>query len=576
MNLAPNGKPSKLTPEQYKIVRTPEFISWFGDWINSPETASKVVDEETKEPLVVWHGSKSSFNEFDLSKSLLFGEPTEEAGFHFGTLSQASSRIKSSKEKYFYECFLNIRNIVEVSDMVFFSKHKISLRLYELGVFTKEDYRNWGKFYDIIKEKKIDGLKYLNKWEGYGNEFSYNVFYPEQIKLADGTNITFDANNPDIRFSLGGATNDDKTFLNNPYKIYNDKEFVKQIEESIEKDGSSFVCTFVASAIKMLEGKKVKIYGFSQKENPQALYFKDEDEDEGHHFAVADDRYIIDAWIYNNFEDYSIGKKFNRSVFDLKNKNDKKIIKYLYGNRNNWTDITNRVEDFKKLFPKNKLKKPDVTYKDGGNTTQDYWAGKKSGEWYSKKLRIDQLRIGKEFLLARRNFKIQKSKVDEQQKPVWNWEHRDSVYDEKGMAIGYDWYNDITDDVLLLSDLYNEFIELREEKKKLVNSNKEELEKIGYKDWIYKDYLINKRVKWDMHDSEGVLEGLGSNESIIAIGTKSYCKEIQNNEAKEEYEYYINPSKTQKGLYVLREVWLGYYLKSGGNIDDFTYDIGGL
>jgi hypothetical protein len=219
---------------------------------------------------------------------------------------------------------------------------------------------------------------------------------------------------------------------------------------------------------------------------------------------------------------------------------------------------------------------PDIRYKDGGNTTQDFWAGKKSGEWYSKKLRIDQLRIGKEFLLARRNFKLQKSKVDEQQKPVWNWEHRDSVYDEKGMAIGYDWYNDITDDVLLLSDLYNEFIELREEKKKLVNSNKEELENIGYKDWIYKDYLINKRVKCDTHDSEGVLEGLGSNESIIAIGTKSYCKEIQNNEAKEEYEYYINPSKTEKGLYVLREVWLGYYLKSGGNINDFTYEIGGL
>jgi hypothetical protein len=433
------------------------------------------------------------------------------------------------------------------------------------GVIVNDNMRRKGVYSSIINE--IEKISKEN-----------NLKMQETGRSQDAQNFWKSRNNPDIRFSLGGATNDDKTFLNNPYKIYNDKEFVKQIEESIEKDGSSFVCTFVASAIKMLEGKKVKIYGFSQKENPQALYFKDEDEDEdeGHHFAVADDRYIIDAWIYNNFEDYSIGKKFNRSVFDLKNKNDKKIIKYLYGNRNNWTDITNRVEDFKKLFPKNKLKKPDVTYKDGGNTTQDYWAGKKSGEWYSKKLRIDQLRIGKEFLLARRNFKIQKSKVDEQQKPVWNWEHRDSVYDEKGMAIGYDWYNDITDDVLLLSDLYNEFIELREEKKRLVNSNKEELEKIGYKDWIYKDYFINKRVEWDMHDSEGVLEGLGSNESIIAIGTKSYCKEIQNNEAKEEYEYYINPSKTQKGLYVLREVWLGYYLKSGGNIDDFTYDIGGL
>lgn len=45
MNLAPNGKPSNLTPEQYKLVRTPEFKAWFGDWENNPEGASKVIDE---------------------------------------------------------------------------------------------------------------------------------------------------------------------------------------------------------------------------------------------------------------------------------------------------------------------------------------------------------------------------------------------------------------------------------------------------------------------------------------------------------------------------------------------------
>ena len=28
--LAPNGKPSKLTPEQYKLVRTPEFKACLG------------------------------------------------------------------------------------------------------------------------------------------------------------------------------------------------------------------------------------------------------------------------------------------------------------------------------------------------------------------------------------------------------------------------------------------------------------------------------------------------------------------------------------------------------------------
>jgi hypothetical protein len=30
--LAPNGKPSNLTPKQWKLVRTPQFKAWFGFW----------------------------------------------------------------------------------------------------------------------------------------------------------------------------------------------------------------------------------------------------------------------------------------------------------------------------------------------------------------------------------------------------------------------------------------------------------------------------------------------------------------------------------------------------------------
>ena len=65
--LAPNGKPSNLTPEQYALVRTPAFKKWFGDWENSPETSSKVVDSNG-EPLVVYHITYNDFNVFDSSK----------------------------------------------------------------------------------------------------------------------------------------------------------------------------------------------------------------------------------------------------------------------------------------------------------------------------------------------------------------------------------------------------------------------------------------------------------------------------------------------------------------------------
>ena len=53
---APNGKDTKLTPEQWAMVRTKNFKSWFGDWENDPENASKVVDENG-EPRVVYHGT---------------------------------------------------------------------------------------------------------------------------------------------------------------------------------------------------------------------------------------------------------------------------------------------------------------------------------------------------------------------------------------------------------------------------------------------------------------------------------------------------------------------------------------
>lgn len=45
-----------LTYRQWVQVRTPAFKAWFGDWENDPNNASKVVNPETGEPLVVYHG----------------------------------------------------------------------------------------------------------------------------------------------------------------------------------------------------------------------------------------------------------------------------------------------------------------------------------------------------------------------------------------------------------------------------------------------------------------------------------------------------------------------------------------
>jgi hypothetical protein len=214
--LAPNGKPTNLTPEQWKLVRTPQFKAWFGDWENDPENASKVVDENG-EPLVVYHGTyvENPFYVFDLNKADL--------GFHFGTYEQAKNRAETklffkNRKSIVNSFFLNIQNIYEMSDIgeweyppryidMFVSDGLISESdakkngFYRL--FQREDNKQI-RDYLLAKYGKSVGFIYNNKYEGVGKSFI--VLNPAQIKLADGMNTTFDGSNPDIRFAEGGKT----------------------------------------------------------------------------------------------------------------------------------------------------------------------------------------------------------------------------------------------------------------------------------------------------------------------------------------------------------------------------------
>lgn len=190
--IAPNGKPSNLTPEQYKLVRTPEFKAWFGDWENDPENASKVVDENG-EPLVVYHGTNSDFNVFDTSKINASGEQV----FKFTTNYDMANAYG---EKVF-SVFLSIKNNNIGSK--FYPKMGLS-KFYANTTFTNA---RLDLIYESVKaEESQGGVIYgltSNDLKYKGDV--YFVHFSNQIKLADGSNTTFDANNPDIRFDGGGA-----------------------------------------------------------------------------------------------------------------------------------------------------------------------------------------------------------------------------------------------------------------------------------------------------------------------------------------------------------------------------------
>ena len=166
--LAPNGKPSNLTPEQYELVRKPEFKAWFGDWENEPENASKVVDENG-EPLVCYHGTGASFYTFEKTNFGKLGKGMYFTSF-FNDAKKYANRYNGG---IVLEVFLNSKQLAIISNP--FAKNELP--------------------------EQYDGVWAFKGGEG-GEEIV--VFEPTQIKLSDGTNTIFNGNNPDIRFDDGG------------------------------------------------------------------------------------------------------------------------------------------------------------------------------------------------------------------------------------------------------------------------------------------------------------------------------------------------------------------------------------
>jgi ribosomal protein S9 len=251
--IAPNGNPSNLTAQQYKLVRTPEFKAWFGDWENDPENASKVVDENG-EPKVVYHGSRyGGINIFNYNQSLRESSGLREYGNFFtdniwvaelyrnsgkytkevdaqrvkeiNKLENLLENVRNNREydlinkeidKWYsktYEVFLNLKKVKEFdaelgANVSGYQKLKVDAG-YKIATggdaisFLKEGRFGVEKVDGIIAHNIVEMMQKTSDWEKYIGT-SYLVFEPQNIKLADGTNTTFDLDSPDIRYADGG------------------------------------------------------------------------------------------------------------------------------------------------------------------------------------------------------------------------------------------------------------------------------------------------------------------------------------------------------------------------------------
>lgn len=58
---SPSGPVSKLSEQEWKMIRTQEFKEW--------SKGNKLIDEDTGEPIVLYHGSTKRFSEFNIEKT---------------------------------------------------------------------------------------------------------------------------------------------------------------------------------------------------------------------------------------------------------------------------------------------------------------------------------------------------------------------------------------------------------------------------------------------------------------------------------------------------------------------------
>lgn len=118
---SPSGQPTRLTEQQWLLVRTPGFKRWFGDWeVGVPGRDCSALLDDQGEPLVLFHGSGVDFEEFDfaytnqgvdqLGSGFYFTNDRKEAESYCFAEREGCSKLGGLSSPTVHEVFLNIRN----------------------------------------------------------------------------------------------------------------------------------------------------------------------------------------------------------------------------------------------------------------------------------------------------------------------------------------------------------------------------------------------------------------------------------------------------------------------------------
>ena len=111
----PDGPRSHLSENYWRMVRTPSFKKWFGDWQTKENEHSQVLDEHG-EPMLVYHETSKDFDAFS---DKYIGSSTDEGYYgkgHYFSTNQGISGYYSGENQKILLCFLNIRSPYRFDD----------------------------------------------------------------------------------------------------------------------------------------------------------------------------------------------------------------------------------------------------------------------------------------------------------------------------------------------------------------------------------------------------------------------------------------------------------------------------
>jgi hypothetical protein len=253
----PSGKPSNLPLQSYYAVRTDGFKNWFGDWETAYATGdysgcSIIVDEETGEPKMMYHGVRKFIENVQISgmgkginrpyavfsspnfPATYFGENLDYVKFYSGE-AENQPKYEANYEGFVYSIFLKLKNPVVLVNLGLNNSYdeilayillnygvKIEPSIRYNSVFENlgENLKVWNvirrdiNIIEKLKSAGYDGIIQIGDVPTFdenqsqkeetllGNE--YLVFDAEQVKDASVKNSYYLPFINDIRFKQGG------------------------------------------------------------------------------------------------------------------------------------------------------------------------------------------------------------------------------------------------------------------------------------------------------------------------------------------------------------------------------------